>query len=108
MIKTLMKQIGEFKRDSLLTPVFMVLEVVMETIIPLLMASIIDDGVEKGDIRHIYMMGAVMVVMAVIGLIAGVGGGTFGARASAGPTYITIARHIAPIHATNAPFCVTL
>ena len=84
MIKTLMKQIGEFKRDSLLTPVFMVLEVVMETIIPLLMASIIDDGVEKGDIRHIYMMGAVMVVMAVIGLIAGVGGGTFGARASAG------------------------
>ena len=84
MVKTLMKQIGEFKRDSLLTPVFMVLEVIMETVIPLLMASIIDDGVEKGDIRHIYAVGAAMVVIAIIGLIAGVLGGTYGARASAG------------------------
>ena len=84
MVKTLMKHLGEFKRDSLLTPVFMILEVVMETVIPLLMASIIDDGVEKGDIRHIYIMGGVMVIMALIGLAAGIGGGTFGARASAG------------------------
>lgn len=66
MIKTLAKQIKEFKRDSLLTPVFMVLEVLMETVIPLLMASIIDDGVEKGDIHHIYMVGGAMVVLAAI------------------------------------------
>ncbi len=84
MIKTLSKQLGEFKKDSLLTPLFMVLEVLMETIIPLLMASIIDDGVEKGDIRHICVVGAGMVVLAAIGLAAGVLGGAYGARASAG------------------------
>ncbi len=56
----------------------------MEMLIPLMMASIIDDGVEKGDIRHIYMMGAWMVAAAFVGLAAGVLGGKYGARASAG------------------------
>lgn len=84
MLKTLSAYIGEFKKDSLMTPVYMVLEVVMEMIIPLLMASIIDDGVEKSDIRHIYMMGAWMVAAAFVGLWAGVMGGKYGARASAG------------------------
>ena len=64
MLKTLGSQIREFKKDSLLTPVFMISEVIMETVIPLLMASIIDDGVEKGDIHHIYMVGAAMVLIA--------------------------------------------
>ena len=68
MLKTLGAQIKEFKKDSLLTPVFMVLEVIMETIIPLMMASIIDDGVEAGDINHIYVMGACMVVVAFFSL----------------------------------------
>ena len=54
MLKTLGAQIREFKKDSLLTPVFMILEVFMETIIPLMMASIIDQGVEAGNIHHIY------------------------------------------------------
>ena len=84
MIKTLLKQIKEFKADSLKTPCFMILEVIMETLIPLLMASIIDKGVEAGDIQHIYKIGAIMVVMAFIGLYAGVMGGKYGARASAG------------------------
>ena len=51
MIKTLAKQIKEYKFASLMTPFFMILEVVCETVIPLLMSSIIDNGVEKGDIQ---------------------------------------------------------
>lgn len=84
MLKTLGAQIKEFKRDSLLTPLFMILEVLMETIIPLLMASIIDDGVETGDIHHIYFIGAWMVVAASFSLFSGIMGGKYGARASAG------------------------
>lgn len=84
MLKTLGGQIKEFKKDSFLTPVFMILEVLMETIIPLMMASIIDDGVEKGDIHHIYIMGGLMIVTACVSLFAGVMGGKYGARASTG------------------------
>lgn len=84
MLKTLLAQVKEFKKDSFLTPVFMILEVIMEMIIPLLMASIIDDGVEKGDIRHICVIGAFMLVTAFIGLFAGVMGGKCGANASTG------------------------
>ena len=84
MLKTLMAQIKEYKKDSLKTPAYMILEVIMETFIPLLMASIVDNGVEKGDIYHIYKMGAIMVVMAAIGLFAGMMGGKYGAKASAG------------------------
>lgn len=84
MLKTLGAQIKEFKKDSFLTPVFMILEVLMETIIPLMMASIIDDGVEKGDIHHIYVMGGLMIITACVSLFAGVMGGKYGARASTG------------------------
>ena len=84
MLKTLGAQIKEFKKDSFLTPVFMILEVLMETIIPLMMASIIDNGVEKGDIHHIYVMGGLMIVTACVSLFAGVMGGKYGARASTG------------------------
>ncbi len=84
MLKTLAGQVKEFKRDSILTPICMILEVVFETIIPLLMASIIDDGVEAGNIHHIYLVGAWMVVAAALGLLTGVLGGRFAARASAG------------------------
>ena len=84
MLKTLGAQIKEFKKDSFLTPVFMILEVLMETIIPLMMASIIDNGVEAGDIHHIYVMGGCMVIVACISLFAGTMSGKYGARASAG------------------------
>lgn len=84
MLKTLGAQIKEFKKDSLITPIFMVLEVIMETIIPLMMASIVDDGVEAGDIHHIYMMGGLMVVAACFSLFCGIMGGKYGARASTG------------------------
>lgn len=84
MLKTLAKQIKEFKADSIKTPMFMVLEVCMEMVIPLLMASIIDDGVEAGNMKHIFLVGVCMVVIAAIGLYSGLMGGKYGARASAG------------------------
>lgn len=84
MLKVLGAQIKEFKKDSLLTPVFMILEVIMEMIIPLLMASIIDDGVNAGNLNHIYKIGVIMIVMALIGLWAGLMGAKYGARASTG------------------------
>lgn len=84
MIKVLAAQIKEFKRESVLTPVFMILEVIFETLIPFLMASIIDDGVEAGNMNHIYMVGSMMIVMALAGLYCGIMGGKYGARASTG------------------------
>ena len=84
MVKTLLAQVKEYKRDSILTPVFMILEVIFETLIPLLMASIINDGVMKGDLKHIYIVGAAMFVLAVGGLWSGAMGGKYGARASTG------------------------
>lgn len=84
MIKTLLKQVKEFKADSFKTPCFMILEVIMEMVIPLLMASIIDNGVETGNMQHIYKVGALMLVMALVGLYAGIMGGKYGARASTG------------------------
>lgn len=84
MLKTLMAQIKEYRGASVATPICMTIEVLMETIIPFLMASIIDDGVDKGDLHHIYMVGGVMFLIALIGLLGGLGGGHFGAKASAG------------------------
>ena len=84
MLKPILSQIKEFKRDSILTPIMMLLEVIMEMIIPLLMASIIDKGVTAGDLGHIQRTGVLMLVLAVFSLIVGVLGAKFGARASAG------------------------
>ena len=84
ILKTILGQVKEFKVASFLTPAFMLLEVAMEMIIPLLMASIIDDGVNKGDMKHIILVGAGMIVVAFIGLFAGVMGGKYGALASTG------------------------
>lgn len=88
MLKTLGKQLYGFRKDSVLTPVCMILEVIMEMIIPLMMAAIIDDGVNgnggTGDMDFILKMGALMVIAAGFGLAAGIMGGKYGARASAG------------------------
>lgn len=84
MVKTLSKYIGEFKRDSIVTPLCMIVEVICEMIMPILMASIIDEGVQAGNLPHIYKIGAVMTLCAVIGLLAGLLGAKFAARASAG------------------------
>lgn len=84
MLKTLGAQIKEYKWASIVTPVFMLLEVAVDTIIPLLMASIIDNGVNMGDTRHIYIMGVCMIVAALFGLLTGCLGAKYGAKAAMG------------------------
>lgn len=84
MLKTLGAQIKEYKWASIVTPVFMLLEVAVDTIIPLLMASIIDNGVNMGDTRHIYIMGVWMIVAALFGLLTGCLGAKYGAKAAMG------------------------
>ena len=84
MIRTLLKEVKEYKAASIATPFFMILEVLFETLIPFLMASIIDKGVNTGDIHHIYKVGGIMIVAAFYGLLAGMAGGRYGAKASTG------------------------
>ncbi len=84
MLKTILSNVKEFKKDSIITPVMMIFEVILETIIPLMMASIIDNGVVKGDINHIYKMGGYMVVAAALSLLTGLLGGKYAASASTG------------------------
>lgn len=84
VIRTLGREVKEFKFDSVMTPVSMILEVVMEMAIPYLMASIIDKGVNAGDMQHIKETGGLMIVIAAAGLLFGIMGGHFGAKASAG------------------------
>ena len=84
MIKTLAAYIKEYKKPSIITPILMIGEVLMETIIPFLMASIVNDGIEKGNMTHIFVTGVLMVVMALCSLGFGVGGAKFGAIAAMG------------------------
>lgn len=84
MFKTLLKQVKQYKWVAIATPVCMLLEVLMETMIPFLMASIIDNGVNAGDMGHIVKIGILMLGTALIGLAGGLLGGRFGAKASTG------------------------
>lgn len=84
MLRTILKEVKEYRRASIATPCFMILEVLMETMIPFLMSSIIDDGVSVGNLGHIYRVGGLMIVVAILGLFAGMLGGRFGAKASTG------------------------
>ena len=84
MLKTLLKEVKEYKRVSIVTPVFMIVEVLMETLIPFLMASIIDEGVNAGNMQHIYKVGALWSLPPQSDYFAGLAGGRFGAKASAG------------------------
>ncbi|WP_373219253.1 ABC transporter transmembrane domain-containing protein [Ruminococcus sp. 5_1_39BFAA] len=84
MIKTLFRQIGEYKRDSILTPVFTALEVLMEILIPFVTASIIDKGIEAGDMQKVCLYGTVMLLLAFLSLFFGIQAGRFGASASTG------------------------
>ncbi len=84
MIKKLSEYIKEYKKDTILTPIFMVLEVIMEMIIPLLMAAIIDNGLEGGSIKYVCLIGAAMLITAMFSLTFGALGGKYGASASCG------------------------
>ena len=83
-IRTILAHVGEYKLASILTPSFMIGEVIMEMVIPLLMASIIDHGVNTGDMDHIIRVGGWMLLAAAAGLLFGLGGAFFGARESTG------------------------
>ena len=84
MLKTLGRGTKGFRLVSFLTPVFMICEVIMEMIIPKLMASIIDDGVTPGNMQVIYTVGAQMIVAALFGLLFGILGAVLGSHAATG------------------------
>ncbi len=84
MIKRLLKSVREFKNDALLTPFFVVLEVVMEVIIPWVMAKLIDYGIDGQDMAAIWKYGLILVASAMLALVFGAAAGTFAARASTG------------------------
>lgn len=84
MLKRLLKSVREFKKDALLTPFFVVLEVVMEVIIPLVMALLIDKGIDGQDMAAIWKYGIILVLCAMLALVFGAAAGTFAARASTG------------------------
>ncbi len=84
MLRRILQEVKEYKAASIATPVYMILEVAMEMVIPYLMASIIDEGVNAGNMAHIYKVGSVMIAAALLGLLAGMLGGRYGAKASTG------------------------
>lgn len=83
-VKRILKEVKEYKASSIATPIWMLIEVVSETTIPFLMASIIDKGVNAGDMNHILKIGALMILAVAIGFLGGVLGGVYGAKASTG------------------------
>ncbi len=84
MLKTLLKNVGEFKFPSIMTPVCMIGEVICEMIIPVLMGRIVDIGIGGSDMGYIVRTGLIMLGVALMGLAFGILGGVFGAKASAG------------------------
>ena len=84
MLKTLAAQTKQFKKATILTPTFAALEVVMETLLPLLMAGIIDKGITPGNMNEVVKYGAIMIVMAIASLSFGIAAGKLAANASAG------------------------
>lgn len=84
MLKTLGSQVREYKKASILTPIFVICEVIMELSIPLLMASIIDKGVSTGNMKHVFIVGGIMVLIAMFSLLFGVLNGVTAAKASSG------------------------
>ncbi|MBR2146337.1 MAG: ABC transporter ATP-binding protein [Muribaculaceae bacterium] len=84
MLKTLLKQIGSFKTASILTPIFIALEVVMGVLIPYVTSWIIDEGIAKSDLGNVYKYGAIMLVLAAMSMLFGILAGRFSAIASSG------------------------
>lgn len=84
MIRTILKQVKQYKKPSLLTPLFSMLEVIMEVLIPYVTAAIVDKGINAGNINVVYRYGAIMLVMAMFSLLFGILAGKYAAAASAG------------------------
>ena len=84
MLKTLASQVKEYKKASIITPIFVTFEVIMELLIPLLMSTLIDNGISTGNMKHVFVVGGVMVVIAGLSLLFGVLSGKSAALASTG------------------------
>ena len=84
MVKKLMRSIREYKKASLLAPIYVACEVILEVLIPYLMAGIIDIGIAESDMNYIYTMGAVLIIAAMASLFCGFMSGRYAAIASAG------------------------
>ena len=84
MIKKLVSHLGEYKRAAILTPIFSALEAVMDVLLPTIMAFIIDQGIEKGDMNAVIKYGLLTFLVAAIALLLGVLAGKFAAEASTG------------------------
>lgn len=84
MIKTLSGYIGQYKKDSILTPLFTALEVFLEVLIPFVTAAIIDKGIETGDMEKVLLYGGIMLLLALLSLFCGIQAGRYGASASSG------------------------
>jgi ATP-binding cassette subfamily B protein len=84
MLKTLTEQIKQYKKVSFLAPLFAILEVITETLIPIVMSSIIDQGISAGNTKHVYLCGVVMMALALVSLLFGVLAGKYAASASTG------------------------
>lgn len=84
MIKTLAKCIGKYKKESIITPIFTAVEVFLEILIPFITASIIDKGIQAGDMRKVGIYGGIMLIIAFLSLFCGIQAGRYAAAASTG------------------------
>ena len=84
MIKTLAKCIGKYKKESIITPIFTAVEVFLEILIPFITASIIDKGIQAGDMRKVGIYGGIMLIIAFLSLFCGIQAGKYGVAASTG------------------------
>ena len=84
MIKTLAKCMGKYKKESIITSIFTVVEVFLEILIPFITASIIDKGIQAGDMRKVGIYGGIMLIIAFLSLFCGIQAGKYGAAASTG------------------------
>lgn len=84
MIKTLAKCIGKYKKESIITTIFTAVEVFLEILIPFITASIIDKGIQAGDMRKVGIYGGIMLIIAFLSLFCGIQAGKYGAAASTG------------------------
>lgn len=84
MIKTLAKCMGKYKKESIITPIFTAVEVFLEILIPVITASIIDKGIQAGDMRKVGIYGGIMLIIAFLSLFCGIQAGKYGAAASTG------------------------
>lgn len=84
MIKTLAKCIGKYKKESIITPIFTAVEVFLEILIPFITASIIDKGIQAGDMKKVGIYGGIMLIIAFLSLFCGIQAGKYAAAASTG------------------------